>query len=161
MPLTTARHDLRLIADLLTTAEREARALGDPEPGAEHLLLAALLLDDDSARRAVPTDAETVRAAIAAVHAAALAAVGVEAPPNAAALPAASGAYRADVSAQQVFQRARELARRSPTGLRAAHVLIAVAEREHGTAARVLQQLGHDRAAVIAAAERALGLSAS
>ena len=77
MPLRTALQDTRLIAALLTTAEQEARALGDAEPGAEHLLLAALLVNDPSAREALATlaavDAAAVRSAIVAVHSASLA----------------------------------------------------------------------------------------
>ncbi len=150
MPLRTAQHDIRLIADLLTIAEKEARALGDAEPGAEHLLLASLLLDDASARTAIGTDAPAARDALRAVHATALAAAAVVDTSSESSLPPAHGVYRSRVSAQEVFQRAKSLARRSPTGLRAAHVLIAVAEREHGTAARLLDQLGIDRGALIA-----------
>ena len=149
MPLRTARHDIALIAELLTTAENEARALGDPQPGAEHLLLAAALVDDPSARDALGVDGAAVREAIIAVHAEALAAVSITTNEQAAPLPPARGVYRSEVSTQEVFQRARRLARRSPTGLRAAHVLIAVAERQHGTAARVLQRLGLEPASVI------------
>ncbi len=166
MPLRTARHDIALIAALLTTAENEARALGDPEPGAEHLLVAALLVDDPSARDAlevVPSsrdapsvDAAAVRAAIDAVHAEALAAVSITVDEQPQPLPPSRGVYRSEVSTQEVFQQARQLARRSPTGLRSAHVLLAVAEREHGTAARVLQRPGLERASVIDAAHRAL-----
>jgi hypothetical protein len=155
MPLRTARHDIRLIADLLTLAETEARALGDPQPGAEHLLIASLLLDDDSARSALGVEVAAVRDALAAVHATALAAASVtdsSAPP---ALPPAHGLYRSDVSTRDVFGRAKTLARRSPSGLRAAHVLAAVAEREHGTAARVLAHLAIDRSALIEAATAA------
>ena len=152
MPLRTARHDIQLIADLLTRAESEALSLGDSEPGAEHLLVAALMLDDDSARTALGTDASAARDALRAVHATALAAAAVVDSSTPSALPPAQGIYRSRVSTQEVFQRAKSLARRSPTGLRAAHVLIAVAEREHGTAARVLDQLGVDRGALIAAA---------
>ncbi|MGZ8476106.1 MAG: Clp protease N-terminal domain-containing protein, partial [Candidatus Limnocylindria bacterium] len=43
---------MRTIKKLLTDAEVEARAMGEAEPGAEHLLLAALDLPDGSARRA-------------------------------------------------------------------------------------------------------------
>lgn len=154
MPLRTARHDMALIAALLTTAETEARTLGDPEPGAEHLLLAALLIDDASAREAIPVDAAAVREAITAVHVDALASVSISAGDVDGPLPAARGVYRSEVSARDVFQRARVLARRSPQGLRAAHVLIAVTEREHGTAARVLQRLSVDRAVVIDEAHR-------
>lgn len=156
MPLRTARHDIALISALLTTAENEARALGDAEPGAEHLLLAALLVDDPSARDALNVDAATVRDAIGAVHAEALAAVSITVDAQAQPLPPSRGAYRSEVSTQEVFQQARRLARRSPTGLRSAHVLLAVAEREHGTTARVLQRLGLERASVVDAAHRAL-----
>ena len=157
VPLRTALQDTRLIAALLTTAEQEARAVGDAEPGAEHLLVAALLVDDPSAHEALGSisatvDAAAVRAAIVAVHAASLDAVGVTSPDLDAALPPGQGVYRSEVSAQEVFQRARALSRRSRTGLRSAHVLLATAERERGTVARVLEHLALDRADVAAAA---------
>jgi ATP-dependent Clp protease ATP-binding subunit ClpA len=152
MPLLTARRDIRLIADLLTMAESEARALGDAEPGAEHLLVASLMLDDSSARTALGADATAARDAVRAVHAEALAAAAVIDTSAESPLPPAQGVYRSRVSTRDVFQRARVLARRSPTGLRSAHVLAAVAEREHGTAARVLLQLGVDRLAVVESA---------
>ncbi len=156
MPLRTAGRDVKLIAALLTTAENEARALGDAEPGAEHVLLAALLIDDASARDAAGVSADRARQALVAVHAESLAAVGVTAPEFDAPLPPARGVYRSEVSTHEVFQRARELAKHSPSGLRSAHVLLAVAEREHGTAARVLTQLGLERASVIESAHRVL-----
>lgn len=153
MPLRTALQDTRLIAALLTTAEQEARALGDAEPGAEHLLLAALLVNDPSAREALATlaavDAAAVRSAIVAVHSDSLADLDP-------ALPPASGAYRSEVSAQEVFQRARILSRRSRSGLRSAHVLRAAAERERGTVARLLASLALERDAVLAAAAAAV-----
>lgn len=161
MSLRTAVADARLIAALLTTAETEARALGDAEPGAEHLLLAALLVDDPSARDTVRQVAETVdaaavRSAIGAVHAASLAAVGVTAPELDGTLPSASGIYHSEVSAQEVFRRARVLSRGPREGLHSAHVLLAAAERDHGTVARVLESLGIDRAALVAAARGAI-----
>jgi len=164
MPLRTALADTRLIASLLTIAETEARTLGEPEPGAEHLLLAALLVEDPSAQEALnranaaksgsPTavDAPAVRAAIGAVHAASLASIGVIAPDASEPLPPAAGLYRSEVSAQEVFQRARVLAKRSPLGLLSAHVLLAAAERERGTVARVLENLGINRVALLDAA---------
>lgn len=161
MSLRTAVADTRLIASVLTTAETEARALSDAEPGAEHLMLAALLVDDPSARDAVRQVAETVdaaavRSAIDAVHAASLAAVGVTAPDLEGSLPPATGIYRSEVSAQEVFQRARVLSRGSRAGLLSAHVLLAAAERDHGTVARVLSHLGVDRAALVAGARAAV-----
>ena len=152
MPLRTARADMALIAELLTTAENEARALGDPEPAAEHVLLAALFVGDASAREALGAEPSAVRDAIAAVHNAALDTRGITGDAAPAPLPPSPGVYRSEVSAREVFQHARRLARRSPSGLRSAHVLLAVAEREHGTAARMLRHLGFERDAVVDAA---------
>ena len=153
--------DVRLISELLTTAEREARATGDEQPGAEHLLLAASVAGDDSARIALARwDAthDRIRAAIEAVHAQALAALGVPGLPGAPIVAAPAGVYRSDANAQRVFTRAGELARRSrPKGLRTAHVLLAVTELEVGTAPRVLRELGIAREALADAATAALG----
>lgn len=142
-----AIQDIRTINALLTEAERQALALGDEAPAAEHLVLAALLLDDDSARVALGVDASRFREALVAVHAGALESIGVAIGdgelPSAQAKP---GVYRSEVSAQEVFQRARVLAKQDrPRGLRTVHVVRAAAEREHGTVARVLSALGVDR----------------
>ncbi|HQC94068.1 MAG TPA: hypothetical protein PLL22_09545, partial [Microbacteriaceae bacterium] len=101
-------------------------------------------------------DAAAVRSAIVAVHSDSLADLGVAAPQLDPALPPASGAYRSEVSAQEVFQRARILSRRSRSGLRSAHVLRAAAERERGTVARLLASLALERDAVLAAAAAAV-----
>ena len=152
--------DVRLISELLTTAEREARSAGDEQPGAEHLLLAASMTGDDTARHALARwDAgpDRIRAAIEAVHAHALATVGL---PGSSAAPIstpAAGLYRSDANAQRVFTRAGELARkRRPKGLRTAHVLLAVAELEEGTARRVLRELRISPDALTEAANAAL-----
>ncbi len=58
---------MRTIKKLLTDAEVEARAMGEAEPGAEHLLLAALELPDGTARRAferLDVDPTRLRSAI-------------------------------------------------------------------------------------------------
>ena len=120
---------MALIAALLTTAETEARALGDSTPGAEHLLLASLLVEDASAREVAGVTADAVRAAISVVHAESLSAIGVTQPELAASLPPARGIHRSEVSAQ-----------------------------EDGTATRVLSQLGLERESVVDAARRVLEL---
>lgn len=152
--------DVRLISELLTTAEREARATGDEQPGAEHLLLAASVAGDDSARIALSRwDAapDRIRAAIEAVHAQALAPLGVAGLPGAPIVAPPTGVYRSDANAQRVFTRAGELARkRRPKGLRTAHILLAVAELEEGTAPRVLRELGISPEALTEAANAAL-----
>ena len=133
-----------------------------------HLLLAALALPDDSGRQALGVfgrTADAVRTAIGEVHAEALRSVGVEATPNgrvdstAEEAPAETprGPYRSAGSLQVAFQRAVALSKRDGAGgLRAAHIVAAVAEPEHGTTARVLKRLGIDRAALIEAASSAL-----
>lgn len=163
MGLSTRVRDVRTIKELLTGAEAEAHRTGDIQPGAEHLLLSALALPDGSAARAferVGADPGRLRAAIAAQHADALRAIGIE-PPDDAALdaavgrdpPAAAGMFRSNASARTAFQRASEMARsEKPLGLVGAHVVVAVAEQEHGTAARALTLMGIDRAALAAAA---------
>lgn len=151
--LRRARADLATMHVLLPAAERMARAEGIDEPGAEHLLLAALDLDDGIARRALgrfhlePAD---VRAGIVGHHEEALRAVGVIADDNAitAALPdggRARGLYRAQASARQAFQQAVALAGRERAAVTSGHLLLAVTEPEHGTVARVLEHLGVDR----------------
>ena len=71
--------------------------------------------------------------------------------------PTGRGVYRSGVSAQEAFQAATKLASRDgPFKLNGAHVVAAVAGMEHGTAARILDMLGIDRPALLAAAEHEL-----
>lgn len=156
MPLRTALADTRLIAELLGLAETEAHTIGDSTPGAEHLLLAAVSLGDRSGATALGRDADDVRAAISAVHAIALATAGIDSQ-EVSAPASAPLIYASTPSARQVFQRARVLAKTSPTGLRTAHVVIAVAELRGGTPSRVLDVLGVDRAHVIERATASVG----
>lgn len=130
-------NDIATISALLKAAEQEAAAMGDEQPGAEHLLVAALGLDDTVAPLGVTAD--DARAAIVRVHATALGAH-VDLPPSSRPL---TGVYRSSASLQEVFQRARVLSKRERlTGL---HVVRAAAERENGTVARVIDELGIDR----------------
>jgi Clp amino terminal domain, pathogenicity island component len=107
--------DVRLISELLTTAEQEARAAGDEQPGAEHLLLAACITGDDTARVALErwdASPDRIRAAIESVHAQALASIGLPGASSAPITAQPTGVYRSDANAQRVFTRAGELARR-------------------------------------------------
>ena len=152
MGLLDAARDVRTIKRLLTGAEAEARRDGEERHGPEHLLLSAAALPDGTAVRAlarVGVDPQALRNALAAVHDAALAGVGVggerlpgspqlQAPPR--------GALRSTPQAQQVFQEAVALSKSTrPAGLTGAHVLAAAARLERGTAARALAVLGVDR----------------
>jgi hypothetical protein len=72
--------------------------------------------------------------------------------------PHANGVYRSSGSAQSAFQAARTLARKTRSQLVGAHVVLAVANMEHGTAVRALRARGIDIDALAAAAREEAGL---
>jgi ATP-dependent Clp protease ATP-binding subunit ClpA len=155
--------EFRTIRRLLGGAEDLARASGEQLPGAEHLLLAAVALPDGTARRAferLTVDPGGLSAAIAAQHADALRAIGIDPGDTAAPEAPASGVFRATPSAQVVFQRAVDLSGTpKPRRLLGAHVVVAVCEMEHGTVARALRLMGVDRDRLAAAAREELALA--
>lgn len=166
MKMPNAVRNVRTVSALLNAAEREARASGEDLPGAEHLLLAALTLEEDSARRAfgrVGADPGDLRAAIDAQHADALRAIGITPVDDALLAPADGdpspprGLYRASPSGQAALHAAVDFQkRRRGSRLLGAHVVGAVAGMEHGTAARALRAMGVDREALRAAASEVL-----
>jgi len=147
--------DMRTIRQLLTDAERIAREMGEEEPGAEHLLLAATGLPDGTAARAlaaVGVDAERMRAALRDEQADALVTAGVPretaepmAEPSPIGRAGAPRIYHAGPSAREVFGEVGRLARAAKERLAGAHVVVAVASLERGTLPRVLERLGVDR----------------
>lgn len=161
-PLNMLR-DARTIRALLERAEAVAREMGDEEPGAEHLLLAAMELPDGSADRALArfgVDRDSLREAVVASHAEGLVSVGIDAgeaarlsraPSHEA--PSGGGIYRSRPSAQEAFRTAGDLARAAKERLVGAHVVAAVAAMEHGTAAHALDWLGVDRASLALVAD--------
>lgn len=166
MKRSRALQDIGTINKLLTRAEDEAHMAGDSVPGAEHLLLSALALPDGTARRAferVGADPEQLRGAIGATHANALRDIGIVTGEDTSTVPGggnlapAAGVLRTSASAQQAFQAAVKLSKAtSPSRLLGAHVVVAVCQMEHGTAARTLATLGIDRASLGAAASEQL-----
>lgn len=159
--------DMLTIKRLLEGAEREARGMGEEEPGAEHLLLSALQLPDGAAQRLLGVhgvDHDRLRAAIIAEHARALVGIGMDeehakalASPRPLEPAQGGGVFHSRPSAQEAFRAAASLAQqRRRTALNGAHVVAAVAEMEHGTAARALDGLGIDRRGLAAAARRAI-----
>lgn len=168
MKLPNAVRDIQTLSALLNAAEADALAAGEELPGAEHLLPAALDLEDGTARRAfaaVGADPDGLRDAIAAQHADALRAVGIEPPPESVLAPGAGDpppaprrAYRATPSGQAAFQRAIELQKHTRgSRLLGAHVVAAVAEMEHGTVPRALRAMGVAPAELAGAARREAG----
>jgi ATP-dependent Clp protease ATP-binding subunit ClpA len=159
MKLKNPIQDMRTIKGLLTGAEDIAARAGESQPGAEHLLLSALEMPEGSARRSferIGADPDALGPAIAAQHVDALRAMGIEPPSEEALTPVAktkpSRWYRANASLQFAFQRAGELARDDGIWMNGAHVVVAVAAMEHGTAARALRGMGVDREQLAAAA---------
>lgn len=162
--LRRARADLALMKALLPAAERFAREEGIDQPGAEHLLLAALDLEDGIAGQALIASGAGpagLPAAIRNQHEDALRRIGVLADDDAltAALPAADqprGPYRAQGSLHTAFQRAVALAKEDKAALNSGYLLLAITDAEQGTVARALQQLGADRTTVRDHAHRLL-----
>jgi ATP-dependent Clp protease ATP-binding subunit ClpA len=160
--------DMRTIKQLLTDAERIAREVGEEEPGAEHLLLSAMGLPDETAGRALATqgvDSDAIRAALREEQADALVSAGVpRETAEAMAEPAPLGPagapllYGAGPSAREVFQEAGRLARSSKQRLVGAHVVLAAAGLERGTVPRILDRLGVDRVRLADAARAQLAV---
>jgi hypothetical protein len=148
--------DMSTISQLLEGAEAIARREGIAQPAAEHLVLAALALDDgtgEAALRRVGTSSIALTTALREQHDEALASVGVVADDALidASLPeptASTGVHRSEPSAQELFRRAGADARSEGGGLLGAHVLRAAADLEHGTVARAFRHLGVDRHAL-------------
>ena len=160
--IKTRISDVRTIRTLLEGAEAEANRAGESMPGAEHLLLAALDLPDGTARRAferVGADPSALRQAIEEQHADALRAVGIDADaePAVPVAPSTNGVYRSSGSAQSAFQAAGKLAREGRSPLAGAHVVLAIAGMEHGTAIRAVRSLGIDIDALAAAGREEVG----
>lgn len=153
MTLKTAARDIRFMNELFPASVRIAGELGDDEPGPEHLVLAAIELPDGLARAVLEStgvSSEAIREAIVAVHAEALAGLGVQAPPVAPSKGTRPGFFRASGTFDEVFQRVRAIAKKRE--LRSSDVIAAAAERDHGTIARVFETLRIDRPTLVAAA---------
>lgn len=150
--LRRARADVATMNAVLPAAERLAHDEGIDQPGAEHLLLAALDLVDDIARTALGecgVDRASLTSAIAGQHEDALRSLGVVADEQAlaAALPASGaplGVYRSQGSLQEAFQRALAMAKDDGTRLTSGHILLAVTEPDYGTVRRSLARLAVD-----------------
>ena len=143
-------HDMRTIKNLLTVAEREAHDLGDEQPGAEHWCWRPSLSTTGPRSSSSGSPGSSSGQRSRAVHATALEGLGIAPPAGPHPGAEARGVYRSSDSAQEVFQRARVLAKDSrPAGLLGRHVVLAALEREHGTVARAIAVLGLDRAALL------------
>lgn len=145
-----------------TLCERaEAHALQDrqPQAGAEHFLLAALDLDDGTARLAFQragVDPAALRPAIEKQYATALQSIGIAATADEgeslAPRDAEPGVYCAAASGQEVMRiLADGRGRHDP--LQGAHVVAIVAAMPHGVASRALREMGVDAMGLRTAAD--------
>lgn len=139
--------DIQTVKALLTEAENQAMALGDGTPGAEHLVLAALTLNDPSGRELLGVDAPAFRDAITAVHTAALAAAGIASETALPPVAERTRLYRSEVPLREVLARAHQLAKatRPKEPLQASHIVRAAAERQQGTVREALDLVGFPR----------------
>lgn len=158
--IKTKLHDMSTIGKLCEIAELHALQDGQKRPGAEHFLLAALDLEDGTARLAferVGANPEGVKRAIAHQYAAALHAMGFTGPTpdrddDVAPRRSEPGMYHAAASGQEVMQ-ALASSRQRHAPLLGAHVVAIVAAMPHGVGARALRAMGVDAEALRAAAE--------
>lgn len=141
--------DVRTIARLLEGAEQASRARGEPRPGSEHLVLAALSLPDGtaaSAFRRLGVDEDAFSEALAVQDVAALAAIGVHVPAEpdlSLPTPPAPRLFDAQPSARQLMQRMTDAqSNRVDRDLLGVDVLLAAAEEEHSACARAFRALG-------------------
>ena len=151
---------------LLPAAETIAHQMGEPEPGAEHLVLAALDLPDGSARRAfvrAGADPDRFRDALSAQHADALRSIGIDAPDDqldghipAPARP--SGPLRSRGSLHKVFRRVVKLVRKERSQLYGAYVVLVASETDTGTVARALSHMQVEPNRLAAAARDELNI---
>lgn len=155
-------YDVRFMQSLFPTAEAEAAAMGEKEPGTEHLILATLGFEEGSARRVferIGADPDQFREAVASQHAAALRSVGFEEddaslderlPPP---VDSSAGLYRSAPSARQVFPDVVKLVKRDKSRLSGAYILLVASQAEYGTTARALKAMGVDRDELAGAAQ--------
>ena len=153
--------DIRIMNELFPAADAIARADGEEDAGAEHLLIAAFELDSGSARRCferVGADPEDFRGAVRAQHAEAMRAVGMR-PLNDDILDQhlpepvlEPGIHRGSPSGHEMFRRVVKLVRAERSQLYGAYFVLVAAQTEHGTTARALRHMGIDTSALATAA---------
>lgn len=155
-------YDIRFMQSLFPAAEALAAAMGEKEPGAEHLILASLEFNEGSARRVferIGADPDQFRVAVADQHETALRSTGIEndggaidgqIPPQP---KRPTGVHRSASSARQVFPEVVRLVKRDKSRLSGAYILLAASRMEHGITARALETMGIDRSDLAAAAE--------
>jgi ATP-dependent Clp protease ATP-binding subunit ClpA len=154
-------YDIRFMRAMFTVAEANARATGEREPGAEHLVIACLGFEEGSARRVferVGADSDDFKRAVAAHHAKARRSRGLDADRTATergltdAPAEPRSVMHTAASAREVFPEVVRVVKRDRAQLSGAYVLMVAARAEHGTTAEAFAAMGLDREAVVVAA---------
>ncbi len=155
--------DMATMRALLEAAEREAAAMGETEPGAEHVVLAALAMPDGTAAGAMAelgVDAARLRQAVDDVHAEALSVVGIADPPTPTPIqtPTGRGVYRSKGSTRDLLTATAEARKALRTKrFTSAHVLMGASTMAHGTLSQALARLDVDPETLRSTAERYAG----
>lgn len=154
-------YDLRFMRAMFTAAESEALAAGEREPGAEHLVIACLGFQEDSARRVferLGADPDDFKAAVTAQHSAARPLKGRRGVPADAdrrapdAPPQRPLVMRTAASARDVFPEVVRIVKQDKARLSGAYVLMVAARSEPSVTAEALVAMGLDPGAVVATA---------
>lgn len=157
----TRFRDAGTLQTLLASAERHANEEGQTEPGAEHLVMAALEMPDGTAGKTferVGARPAGFRDAVAQQYVEALRAVGIEpssvTPPNdGPSVSSVKGVYKAQASVHDLMFKLTEAKPfNSALPLLGADILIAAAAGQYTIAVRALRAMGVDPAALAAAA---------
>ena len=145
--------DMKTISKLCLGAEKYANEYGQQKPGAEHFMLAALDLQDGSARHVferLAVNPDAINQAIKDQHNNALASIGIVDEKikldvkSAAALKPSGKLYDTTPSGKTVMQKIYQNNKSRNTRLIGAHVIEVISSMEYGIAVRALQTLGVD-----------------
>lgn len=153
--LKNAKADITTMNLLLPEAERIARSQGATEPGAEHLVAAAISLPDGIAAHILGDrgiDRDRWLQAVADQHATALQSVGIDGSAVGVATDAmpARGPLRSQESMRDLFGHAVARAKAARRPLHSGDVLAVALDLEHGTVPRTVDHLGLSRSALVA-----------
>ena len=144
--------DMKTISKLITGADEQANIRGEEKPGAEHYVLAALNLEDGSAKRVfekLGVDSSKFSEAIKQQYTDALSKIGIssevtETVPE----PVESNkiVHNSQPSGQELMKSLYAIKQRDKDRpLVSAHVISVVAGMEHGVVARAFKVMGIDR----------------
>lgn len=142
--------DMKTIAKLIPGADREANSMGQETAGAEHFVLSALALEDNTAKNVfekLGINAEKFKEAINTHYQQALSNLGIEqAAVEAEPVEAGHSLHESQPSGQDLMQSLYELKKQDKDRpLLSVHVLLAASTMEHGIIARTLNVLGVER----------------